>query len=93
MDLAGLDPFICCVLTSVSVRLRAVAVLQPVCPGALILGWGAGGLADPVPALEALRPLPPVEPLASTLHPQAMSLPVLPVTFEVAPAGTEKHNQ
>ena len=75
--------------TSIRVRLRAVAVLQPVGPRALVLGAGHGGLPDAVAALEALRPLAAVQPPPARLHAQPVALPVLPVALVVAPAEIE----
>ena len=73
-------------LTSVSVGLGPVPVLQPVGPGPLVPGHGDRGLAHPVAALEALCPLAAVEPAPAGLHAQTMALAVLPVTLEGAPA-------
>ena len=47
-------------------------------------------MSHSVATLEALGPLPPVQPLPSALHAQPVSLPILPVTFEVTPAEMEK---
>lgn len=74
-------------LTTVGVGLRAVAVLQTVGPGALILGVGGGGLTDSIATLEALSPFASVEPAAARLHPQPVALAVLPLAFEGASAA------
>ena len=82
------DPEIGCELrlTSVRVSLGSVSILQTVCPGALVLGGGGGGLPHSVPSLESLGPLAPVQPPPAGFHAQAVSLPILPVTFEETPA-------
>ena len=43
-------------------------------------------MSHSVATLEALGPLPPVEPLPSALHAQSVALSILPVAFEVTPA-------
>ena len=74
-------PFFTLICAPVGVRLRAVAVLQSIGPGALVAGVGEEAGADAVPALVALRPLALVDPLAAVLHADAVPLPVLPLAL------------
>jgi len=66
-------------LTAIGVSLGAVAVLEAAGPRALVSRRGGGGLPYPVATLEALSPFSPIKPAATSLHPQAMPLAVLPL--------------
>lgn len=68
-------------LTAVSVGLRAIAVLETVCPRALVPRRGRGRLSNTVATLESLCPLPTINPPSTGFHPQAMPLPVLPLAL------------
>lgn len=67
--------------TSVGVRFRAVAILQPVGPRALVPGRRRGALPHAVPALETLRPFASVHPSAPNLQTQPMSFTILPMSL------------
>ena len=67
---------------AVRVRLAAVAVLEAVGPGALVLGAAGVADADAVAALEALRPLALVHPALLLLHAQAVPLARHPLAEE-----------
>jgi len=75
-------------LTAVGVGLGAVAVLEAAGPRALVSRRGGGGLPYPVATFEPLSPFSPIEPAAAGLHPQAMSLAVLPLSLVSRPAET-----
>jgi len=60
----------------------AVAVLEAVGPGALVLGAAGVADADAVAALEALRPLALVHPALLLLHAQAVPLARHPLAEE-----------
>lgn len=74
-------------LTSIRVLLGAVAVLEAVVPGALVPGAARLALPDPIPALEAVRPLAPVNPAPLGLQAQAVPLALRPVAAVGVAAG------
>lgn len=69
-------------LTAIGVSLGAVAVLQAIGPGALVLGVARGALAHAVAPLVALCPLAAVQPPPARLHAQPMPLAVLPLPLK-----------
>ena len=78
-------------LTSITVRLHAVAILQSVTPGALIPGRCVLALPDPVPAFEPVGPLSPVNPPPFGLYAESMAPALRPVAMEHVPAGPGVH--
>lgn len=78
-------------VTSVGVGLDAVAVLQPVGPGALVPGRRVQALTGAVATLEAARPLSPVQPLALGLHAESVAFPLRPVASVHVAAGPGVH--
>lgn len=78
-------------VTSVGVGLDAVAVLQPVAPGAIVPGRRVQALAGAVATLEAARPLSPVQPLALGLHAESVAFPLRPVASVHVAAGPGVH--
>lgn len=74
-------------LTSITVRLHAVSVLQPVTPGALVPGRGVLALADSIAALEPVGPLSSVNPPSLGFHTESVSFSLRPVALIQVPAG------
>lgn len=74
-------------LTSICIGLSAIAVLQAIVPGALILGTAAAALPSSVTSLEAVRPLALVEPAPLGLYAQPMPFALAPVSLEGVPTG------
>lgn len=80
--------FLCWLFTSVSICFRAVAILQPVRPCALIFCCGCCTLSHTITSLKALRPFTTINPSPSRLNSQAVSFSVLPLTLEGWSAGS-----
>lgn len=74
-------------LTSVTVRLHAISVLQSVTPGALIPGRCVQALPDSVPALKPVSPLSSVNPPPLGFYAKSVAFPLCPVALVHVPAG------
>lgn len=78
---------VCPLLTSITVRLHAVSVLQSVAPGALVSGRCVQALPDSVATLEPVSPLSPVDPSPFGFHAESVAFPLRPVALVHVPAG------
>lgn len=68
-------------LTSVSVRLCSVSILNPVVPRPFVLCSAADVHADPVPPFEAVSPFPSVNPVSFGFYSQTVTLALRPVAL------------
>ena len=74
-------------LTSITVRLHAIPVLQSVTPGALVPGRCVQALPDSVTALEPVSPLSPVNPPPLRFYAESVAFPLCPVALVHVSAG------
>lgn len=74
-------------LTSITVRLHAISILQPVTPGALVPGRCVQALSNSVPTLESVSPLSPVNPPTLRFYAESVAFPLCPVALVHIPAG------
>lgn len=78
-------------LTAIDIGFDPVTILQPVAPGALVSSRCVVTLPNPVPTLETVTPLSPIDPLSFILHAEPMPFPLGPVTLVSIPTGPGVH--